>query len=94
MTANVSSPSGVAPSSSMVSVSANRARSDWYRDSTPPPGGPSRITSRREADRPPDSTSPKSWTTTSGSGSPRRASRFHHPTAATASAPVAPRSCE
>ena len=91
MTASVSSPIGVVPSSSMVSASANRGQQRLVaRERRPPPETPSRITSRRDADRPPDSTSPKSCTTTSGNGRPRRASRFHHPTAATASAAVGP----
>src|SRR5262245_20129117 len=52
------------------------------------------MTSRRDEDRPPERTNPKSCTTTSGRGRPRRDSRFHQPTAATASAIVGERSWE
>ena len=49
---------------------------------------------RAAPSRPPESTSPKSWTTTSGIRRPRRPSRFHHPAAVMASAGTAGVSCE
>jgi len=58
------------------------------------PAPPSRRTVRALPSRPPESKRPQSWTTTSGTRKPSRASRFHQPAAARASAAVAGRTCE